>query len=92
MPHSSIDSDENLNHEDGRAQADGVTCCRAEGKITVNGVLPSIIYTAANRASMPKADPAKWVAPKELADVILFLVSDTASAVAGALLPVNGQV
>ena len=63
-----------------------------KGKITVNAVLPSIIDTAANRASMPKADFAKWVAPKELADVILFLASDAASAVTGALLPVSGRV
>ncbi|MET3973521.1 MULTISPECIES: 3-oxoacyl-ACP reductase FabG [Bradyrhizobium] len=63
-----------------------------KGKITVNAVLPSIIDTAANRASMPKADSSKWVAPKELADVILFLASDAASAVTGALLPVNGRV
>ncbi|MFH1344909.1 MAG: 3-oxoacyl-ACP reductase FabG [Pseudomonadota bacterium] len=63
-----------------------------KGKITVNAVLPSIIDTAANRASMPKADFAKWVTPQELAEVILFLVSDAASAVTGALLPVNGRV
>jgi NAD(P)-dependent dehydrogenase (short-subunit alcohol dehydrogenase family) len=63
-----------------------------KGKITVNAVLPSTIDTAANRASMPKADFTKWVAPKELADVILFLASDAASAVTGALLPVNGRV
>ena len=63
-----------------------------KGKITVNAVLPSIIDTVANRASMPKADFTKWVAPKELADVILFLASDAASAVTGALLPVSGRV
>ena len=63
-----------------------------KGKITVNAVLPSIIDTAANRASMPKADFTKWVTPKELADVILFLASDAASAVTGALLPVSGRV
>ena len=63
-----------------------------KGKITVNAVLPSIIDTAANRASMPDADFAKWVRPEELADVILFLASDAASAVTGALLPVNGRV
>jgi len=62
------------------------------GKITVNAVLPSIIDTAANRASMPKADFTKWVRPKELADVILFLTSDAASAVTGALIPVTGRV
>jgi NAD(P)-dependent dehydrogenase (short-subunit alcohol dehydrogenase family) len=63
-----------------------------KGKITVNAVLPSTIDTAANRASMPKADFAKWVTPLELADVILFLASDAASAVTGALLPVSGRV
>jgi NAD(P)-dependent dehydrogenase (short-subunit alcohol dehydrogenase family) len=63
-----------------------------KGKITVNAVLPSTIDTAANRASMPNADFAKWVTPEELANVILFLVSDAASAVTGALLPVSGRV
>jgi NAD(P)-dependent dehydrogenase (short-subunit alcohol dehydrogenase family) len=63
-----------------------------KGKITVNAVLPSTIDTAANRVSMPDADFTKWVRPEELADVILFLASDAASAVTGALLPVNGRV
>ena len=63
-----------------------------KGKITVNAVLPSTIDTAANRASMPNADFAKWVRPEELAEVILFLASDPASAVTGALLPVSGRV
>jgi len=63
-----------------------------KGKITVNAVLPSTIDTAANRASMPKADFSKWVTPQELAEVILFLVSDAASAVTGALIPVAGRV
>jgi NAD(P)-dependent dehydrogenase (short-subunit alcohol dehydrogenase family) len=63
-----------------------------KGKITINAVLPSIIDTAANRASMPKSDFSKWVAPQELAEVILFLVSDAASAVTGALIPVTGRV
>jgi NAD(P)-dependent dehydrogenase (short-subunit alcohol dehydrogenase family) len=63
-----------------------------KGKVTVNAVLPSIIDTAANRASMPKADFSKWVSPHELAEVILFLASDAASAVTGALLPVAGRV
>jgi 3-oxoacyl-[acyl-carrier protein] reductase len=63
-----------------------------KGKITVNAVLPSTIDTAANRASMPRADFKKWVTPEELANVILFLASDGASAVTGALLPVSGRV
>jgi NAD(P)-dependent dehydrogenase (short-subunit alcohol dehydrogenase family) len=63
-----------------------------KGRITVNAVLPSIIDTEANRASMPTADFSKWVQPRELAEVILFLVSDAASAVTGALIPVPGRV
>ncbi len=63
-----------------------------KGKVTVNAVLPSTIDTPANRASMSKADFTKWVRPQELADVILFLASDAASAVTGALLPVSGRV
>lgn len=60
--------------------------------ITVNAVLPSTIDTAANRADMPKADFSRWVSPAQLADVIVFLLSDRASAVTGALLPVMGRV
>jgi NAD(P)-dependent dehydrogenase (short-subunit alcohol dehydrogenase family) len=63
-----------------------------KGKITVNAVLPSIIDTPANRASMPQAEFGKWVTPQELAEVILFLVGDAASAVTGALIPVSGRV
>ena len=63
-----------------------------KGRITVNAVLPSTIDTAANRASMPNADFAKWVTPQELAEVILFLASDAASAITGGLIPVVGRV
>jgi NAD(P)-dependent dehydrogenase (short-subunit alcohol dehydrogenase family) len=63
-----------------------------KGKVTVNAVLPSIIDTKANRADMPNADFAKWVTPRELAEVILFLASDAASGVTGALIPVSGRV
>lgn len=60
--------------------------------ITVNAVLPSIIDTPANRADMPDADPSRWVSPDKLAAVIAFLLSDDASALTGACLPVNGRV
>ena len=63
-----------------------------KGKVTVNAVLPSTIDTPANRASMPRADFAKWVTLLELAEVILFLASDAASGVTGALIPVSGRV
>lgn len=60
--------------------------------VTVNAVLPSIIDTPANRADMPKGDFSTWVTPQELAAVILFLASEAASGVTGALLPVTGRV
>jgi len=58
--------------------------------INVNCVLPTIIDTPENRSAMPKADPAKWVAPADLANVIAFLASDAARAVHGAAVPVTG--
>ncbi len=60
--------------------------------VTVNAVLPSIIDTPTNRADMPDADPAAWVAPADLAEVILFLASEEARAMTGALVPVVGRV
>ena len=58
--------------------------------VNVNAVLPSIIDTPANRAAMPDADPSRWVAPADLANVICFLGSDAARAIHGALVPVAG--
>lgn len=62
-----------------------------KGKVTVNAVLPSTIDTPANRRDMPDSDFSAWVTLDELAAVILFLTSDAASAVTGALLPVGGR-
>jgi NAD(P)-dependent dehydrogenase (short-subunit alcohol dehydrogenase family) len=64
---------------------------KADG-VTVNAVLPSIIDTPANRADMPEADFSAWVAPADLAEVILFLASPAARALTGALIPVTGRI
>ena len=61
-----------------------------EHNINVNCVLPTIIDTDENRAAMPEADPKRWVAPTDLAQVIVFLASDSARAIHGAALPVTG--
>ena len=58
--------------------------------INVNCVLPSILDTPQNRVDMPDADPARWVSPHDLAQVIAFLASDAARAIHGAAVPVTG--
>ncbi len=60
--------------------------------ITVNAVLPSILDTPANRADMPDTDPAIWVKPEEVADLIVFLSSERAGSITGALIPITGRV
>ena len=61
-----------------------------EQGINVNCVLPSVIDTPENRSAMPDADPTRWVAPGDLASVILFLASPGARAIHGAAVPVTG--
>jgi NAD(P)-dependent dehydrogenase (short-subunit alcohol dehydrogenase family) len=65
--------------------------CRDRG-LTVNAVLPSIIDTPANRAAMPQADFARWVSPHQIADLIVFLLSQHAGAINGASIPIVGRV
>lgn len=60
--------------------------------INVNCVLPSIIDTGPNRHDMPDSDFSHWVAPADLAEVIVFLASDAARAIHGASIPVYGRV
>lgn len=62
-----------------------------ERGITVNAVLPGIIDTPQNRADMPDADFSRWVQPAAIASVIVFLASEQAAAITGALVPVYGR-
>jgi NAD(P)-dependent dehydrogenase (short-subunit alcohol dehydrogenase family) len=61
---------------------DGIRC---------NAILPSVIDTPANRASMPNADHGRWVMPSAIAAVIAHLLSDDADPTSGAAIPVYGQ-
>jgi NAD(P)-dependent dehydrogenase (short-subunit alcohol dehydrogenase family) len=59
--------------------------------INTNCVLPGTIDTPENRQAMPNADYDRWVTPKEVADVILFLTSDASKAINGSCVPVYGR-
>jgi NAD(P)-dependent dehydrogenase (short-subunit alcohol dehydrogenase family) len=61
---------------------DGIRC---------NVILPSVIDTPANRASMPKADHDRWVKPEAIAGVISHLLSDDSAPTSGAAIPVYGR-
>jgi NAD(P)-dependent dehydrogenase (short-subunit alcohol dehydrogenase family) len=60
-----------------------------EDRIRVNAVLPTTIDTPQNREAMPGADRSAWVQPSEVAEAMAFLLSEAASGVTGALLPVG---
>lgn len=60
-----------------------------EENILVNAIAPSTIDTAANRKSMPKADPKKWVTPDQIAQTIFYLA--TQEVTSGAIVPVYGK-
>lgn len=63
-----------------------------DNDITANVIVPSIIDTPANRASMPNADFSRWVKPDEIAETVLFLLSDAAGSFRGNVVKMFGKV
>ena len=59
-------------------------------EIWVNAVAPSVLDTPANRAAMPGAEYGKWVAPADIARLIVFLASAENQVTRGAVIPVYG--
>ncbi len=62
----------------------------ADRGISASVVLPGTMDTPANRAADPKADLSKWVHPGQVANLLVFLMSDQSSQVNGAAIPVYG--
>lgn len=56
--------------------------------VRVNAIMPSLIDTPANRASMPESAMKNAVPPELIAGTIAWLCSDEAAAVSGAIIPV----
>lgn len=56
--------------------------------VRVNAILPGVIDTAANRATLPARVMKGAVAPEAIARVILFLCSEEAAPITGAAIPV----
>ena len=73
------------------AFAQAVAAEYRHASIRCNAILPSVIDTPANRASMPDADHDRWVKPAEIASVIAYLLSPEAAPVSGAAVPVYGR-
>ena len=61
---------------------DGIRC---------NAILPSVIDTPGNRASMPNADHDRWVKPEAIAAFVADLLSESSAPVSGAAIPVYGR-
>ncbi len=58
--------------------------------LTANVILPGTIDTPANRAADPNADFSKWIPPGKIAATIMWLASDAASHISGAVIPIYG--
>lgn len=58
--------------------------------VNVNCIIPGTIDTPGNRESMPEADFSRWVQPEALVDIMMFLTSDEARALHGAIIPAYG--
>ncbi len=78
-----------------KAGVASITSCLAkevasEG-IAVNAIVPSIMDTPANRASMPKAKHETWPKTSEIAQTIAFLVAPENAVSSGVCVPVYGK-
>lgn len=65
-------------------------CCGTG--VTANTIAPSVLDTPANRRATPGADFTRWVSPEVAAAMVAFLITEEATTLRGAWLPVFGAV
>jgi NAD(P)-dependent dehydrogenase (short-subunit alcohol dehydrogenase family) len=63
----------------------------ADSSLTANVILPGTMDTPANRQAMPNADFSKWLNPKCVAELILWLADESAAQVTGTVIPIEGH-
>lgn len=63
-----------------------------ENNITASAIIPSVIDTPANRESMQNQDFSKWVKPEDIAETIMFLLTDSAKAQRGNIIKMYGKM
>lgn len=59
--------------------------------VTANVILPDTMDTPGNRKAMPSADPSKWVATQNVADLGLWLADDRAAHITGTTFPIEAK-
>jgi NAD(P)-dependent dehydrogenase (short-subunit alcohol dehydrogenase family) len=62
-----------------------------EHGVRVNAVAPGLIDTEQNRAAIPEAENAAWVTRNQVAEVVLFLASESGAGVNGETIAVLGE-
>lgn len=71
--------------------ADLLNADGASKNVTSSVIVPSTIDTPANRESMPTADFTAWVKPEEIADAMMFIVSDGGKSLRETVLKIYGR-
>jgi NAD(P)-dependent dehydrogenase (short-subunit alcohol dehydrogenase family) len=59
--------------------------------VTANVILPDTMDTPGNRKEMPDADPGKWVATQDVAELALWLAEDRAAHTTGTIFPIAAK-
>lgn len=63
-----------------------------EHGIKINAILPTIINTDVNRKAMPDIDPATWVDPTEMAELMIELTQPRKTNLSGSLIAFNAKM